>query len=105
MSIPAIGAHPVPAVPTFDTSTVGRGGSTKPNADGSFANVIQGLLEKANAPQVEADQALHQLVTGETNNVHDVVMSVVKADMSFRFILEMRNRLTEAYQEIMRMQV
>ena len=56
-------------------------------------------------PQVQADAALRQLVMGETDSVHNVVMSAVQADMSFRFVLELRNRLTEAYQEIMRMQV
>ena len=63
------------------------------------------MVEKANQPHVDADAALKQLVMGETDNVHNVVMSVVQADVSFRFMLELRNRLTEAYQEIMRMQV
>ncbi len=77
----------------------------QPGGGASFDNVINGLLERANEPHVQADQAFEGLVTGETDNVHDVVMSVVKADLSFRFVLELRNRLTEAYQEIMRMQV
>lgn len=71
----------------------------------SFTDVIENLLAKANEPQLQADQAFQQLATGQSNNVHDVVMSAVKADLSFRLVLEMRNRLTEAYQEIMRMQV
>jgi flagellar hook-basal body complex protein FliE len=105
MSIPAIGTSLIPTAPALDSAKTSAGGFGKSQADGPFGTVIQGLLEKANAPHVEADQALQQLVTGQTENVHDVVMSVVKADMSFRFILELRNRLTDAYQEVMRMQV
>ncbi len=105
MGLPPIGAFSAtPIAPTgLPTSAAGASPKTKPDA--SFSNVIEGLLEKANTPQVQADQALQQLITGETDNVHDVVLSVVKADMSFRLALELRNRLTDAYQEIMRMQV
>lgn len=86
------------------TSSIGKaaqgGGSHE-----DFSSTIRSLLESANEPQLAADQALNQLATGQTDNVHEVVMSVVKADMSFRFVLELRNRLTDAYQELMRMQV
>ena len=83
-----------------NSKTPGRAESTE-----QFSDLIRGLLDKANAPHVEADAAVQQLMKGETDNVHSVVMSVVEADMSFRFMLELRNRLTEAYQEVMRMQV
>ena len=42
---------------------------------------------------------------GQTDNLHSVMLAVAKADLSFRTILEVRNRLTDAFQEIMRMQV
>ena len=71
----------------------------------SFGDHVNNLLESLNSKQLEADQSLANLVQGKTDNVHNVVLSVVKADMSFRMALELRNRLTEAYQEIMRMQV
>lgn len=78
---------------------------TEKSNDASFQNTIRGLLEKANKPHVDANAAFSELVTGKTDNLHNVVLSVAKADMSFRLLLELRNRLTEAYQEIMRMQV
>lgn len=71
----------------------------------SFRNVINDLLAKVNEPHVEANNTINQFITGETDNVHDVVLSMVKADMSFRLFLEMRNKVLEAYQEISRMQV
>jgi flagellar hook-basal body complex protein FliE len=75
------------------------------SVDTQFTEVMEALLERANEPHLQADQALRDLVAGKTGDVHDVVLSMVKADMSFRLVLELRNRLTEAYQEIMRMQV
>lgn len=73
--------------------------------ESSFAQAISGLLQEANAQQLQSDQSLQQLVTGETDNVHNVVLAVAKADLSFRLVLEIRNRLIDSYQEIMRMQV
>lgn len=63
------------------------------------------LLESANNQQIEADQAVQQLANGEAPSMHNVVLSAAKADLSFRLVLEMRNKLIESYQEIMRMQV
>jgi flagellar hook-basal body complex protein FliE len=70
-----------------------------------FGQVIDQLLGDANGQQVQADQAVRELALGQSDNVHDVLLAVAKADLSFRMILEVRNRLTEAYQEIMRMQI
>ncbi len=69
----------------------------------SFAKTIANVIGDVNLNQQQADAALEGLATGKIDNVHDVVLAVAKADLSFRFLLEVRNRLTEAYQEISRM--
>lgn len=82
--------------------------ATLPSADGKgsgFAEVFANLLSDVNQSQASADTSLQQLVKGETDNVHDVVLSMAKADLAFRFVLEVRNRLVDSYQEIVRMQV
>ncbi len=87
---------------------VGEGiGQLSPARSGEapFAKAMQQFLGDANAQQLRADAAVQQLAMGQTNNLHDVMLAVAKADLSFRLILEVRNRLTEAYQEVMRMQV
>ncbi len=76
----------------------------KSNPADSFANTIAKVIGDVNQDQQQADAALQGFVTGKIDNVHDVVLSVAKADLSFRFLLEVRNRLTEAYQELSRMQ-
>jgi flagellar hook-basal body complex protein FliE len=86
---------PLVAQPPADATTAPSG----------FAAVLNGLLagnERANAA---ADAAIRDLATGEAQDLHTVTMAVAQADLSFRLILEMRNRLTEAYQEVSRMQV
>jgi flagellar hook-basal body complex protein FliE len=79
--------------------------SVRPTEKPPFVDVVEKLLGEANAGQLQADQAMRELATGHADNLHDVMLAVAKADLTFRMILEVRNRLTEAYQEVMRMQV
>ncbi len=76
-----------------------------PPAKEPFTKLIEQLLSQANGGQLQADQAVRDLVLGRTDEMHNVMLAVAKADLSFRMILELRNRVAEAYQEIMRMQV
>ena len=70
-----------------------------------FVQMISELIGEVNASQLSADQSINDLVAGRTDNVHDVVLSLAKADLSFRMVLEIRNRLIESYQEVLRMQI
>jgi flagellar hook-basal body complex protein FliE len=79
--------------------------SVRPTEKPPFLDVVEKLLSEANAGQFQADQAMREFTTGHADNLHDVMLAVAKADLTFRMILEVRNRLTEAYQEVMRMQV
>jgi len=73
-------------------------------ADG-FGRVLQGLLAENGAAQVTADEAVRAVATGEAQDLHTVSLAVAKADLSFRLILELRNRLADAVSEVTRMQV
>jgi flagellar hook-basal body complex protein FliE len=70
-----------------------------------FAAVIDSVLGGANASRAASEAAIHDLATGRTDNLHDVMLQVAQADLSFRLVLEIRNRLTDAYQEVMKMQI
>jgi flagellar hook-basal body complex protein FliE len=76
-----------------------------PGPDGPFARAIDQFLRDAHAKQATADQAIMDLATGKTENIHEVMLAVTKADLTFRTFLQIRNRVTEAYQEITRMAV
>jgi flagellar hook-basal body complex protein FliE len=72
---------------------------------GGFARLLTQFLQDAGTQQAHAEQAVNNLVAGRADNAHNVMLSMAKADLSFHLVLEIRNRLSDAYQEIMRMQV
>lgn len=72
---------------------------------GGFAAVLNGVLAQNTQANAAADAAVADLATGAAQDLHTVSLAVAQADVSFRLILELRNRLTEAFQEVTRMQV
>jgi len=73
-------------------------------ADG-FGRVLNGLLAQNTTAQASADDAVRAVATGEAQDLHTVSLAVAKADLSFRLILELRNRLADVVSEVTRMQV
>jgi flagellar hook-basal body complex protein FliE len=73
-------------------------------SEGSNRNVFIDLMAQANQDQIRSDQAIEGLVSGETQDVQQVVMEVVKAEMSFQMFMEVRNQIVDSYNELMRMQ-
>lgn len=76
-----------------------------PRPSGSFAALLQHSLERVNGLQHEADAAARAFALGQAPSVHDTVIAMEKADLSLRLTTKVRNKVVEAYQEIMRMQV
>lgn len=82
-----------------------RGPVAAPTDAGGFARALNGLLGGASAQNAKANEAVSLLAQGKTDNLHSIALEAARADLSFRLVLEIRNRLIEAYQEVMRMQV
>ncbi len=76
-----------------------------PGQGGSFATLLQQSLERVNGLQHEADAAARAFALGQAPSVHDTMIAMEKADLSLRLTTKVRNKVVEAYQEIMRMQV
>ena len=93
---------PNAALPSAGTAAKSIGQSNQPSP---FARVLADSLNNVSELQSVADEKVQQLATGEIDNVQDVVMAMAEADLSFRLVLEIRNKLVESYQEIMRLQV
>ena len=74
------------------------------SAEGSFGSLVKSFVEQTNADQINSDNAVKDLVTGKADNVQDVVMAVANAEMSFQLFMEIRNKLIDSYNELMRMQ-
>ena len=71
----------------------------------SFGKALTDALKDVNQLQLEADQAIRNLEVGKTGSLHEAMIALEKADISFRAMMQVRNKILEAYQEIMRMQV
>ncbi|MDB5311713.1 MAG: flagellar hook-basal body complex protein FliE [Gemmataceae bacterium] len=74
-------------------------------AGGGFAGVLNQMLARNTQANEAANAAIQDLATGQAQDLHTVTMAVAQADTSFRLILELRNRLADAFQEVTRMQV
>ncbi len=70
-----------------------------------FADMVKGLIKETDQQQIQAQDGVRQLITGEADSIHDVVLTTSRADLAFRLMMEIRNRLIASYQEVMRMQV
>lgn len=70
-----------------------------------FSDMVEDYVSEVNSLQDEADQALNDIATGKTDNVHRFAIKVSEADLSFRLMVEIRNKLVDAYNEIMKMSV
>ncbi len=73
--------------------------------DQSFANQLQNAIKEVDNLQAGRDQMVEGMVSGEVSEVHDVMIAAKEAQLAFELLLEVRNKLLEGYQEIMRMQV
>ena len=70
-----------------------------------FGKTIMNSLEQLNKQQSEADASIVDLLSGKQQDVNTVVANVARADMSFKLLVGVRNKLVEAYKETMRMQI
>ena len=79
--------------------------TTNKTEAGGFSDMLKNVIADTNKEQIEADRAVEELNTGKAKNIHEVMISMEKADISMRILVQMRNKIVEAYQEIMRMSV
>ncbi|MGO8674461.1 MAG: flagellar hook-basal body complex protein FliE [Limisphaerales bacterium] len=71
----------------------------------SFAGLLGQMVEGVNAKQGIAAQALQDLQGGQTVSLHQAMIAAEEANVSFQLMVEVRNRLLDSYQELMRLQV
>ncbi|MYL62452.1 flagellar hook-basal body complex protein FliE [Bacillus hwajinpoensis] len=74
-------------------------------ATADFGQMLQNAINQVNDNQVASEQMTNKLVTGEVQDVHEVMLAAQKASLSLNLTVEVRNKVIESYQEIMRMQM
>ncbi len=97
-------ARPVKDVSGINTEISNAPSRINPDR-GSFGDTLQGMLHEVSNLQQQANTGSQRLMTGEVEDVHQVMVAVEKASTSFMLMMEIRNKLVEAYREVMRMQV
>ena len=75
------------------------------HAGPSFMDTLQSALGQVNELQTKADHAVLDFSSGKDTNLHDVMIAMEKADVSLRTLGQVRNKMVEAYQDILKMQV
>jgi flagellar hook-basal body complex protein FliE len=82
---------------------------SKPGAPGAagatFGDVLKDAISTTDSLQKESNVEIQKLMSGESQDLHSTLIAVQKADLSFQMMMQVRNKLVQAYQEVMRMQV
>lgn len=73
--------------------------------EGSFAGLLKEALAETSQLQREADGLAEQVARGHSGDLAATLIALEKAHISFQLMVQVRNKMVEAYQEIMRMQV
>lgn len=93
--------NPISGLPA--TVVPSQGQTTGPRQWG-FAETLRGAIDQAEQLQGEADAKVSGLLEGNGMDVHSAMIAVEKADLSFQLMMQVRNKIVAAYQEIERMQ-
>lgn len=91
--------------PIVDVASTGSTGSTGTTSGPGFLDSLKSAIGNVNDAQKEAGRAIDALMTGETQDIHRTMVALQQADVSFQLMMQVRNKLVTAYEEIQRMQI
>ncbi|MBL9137205.1 MAG: flagellar hook-basal body complex protein FliE [Verrucomicrobiales bacterium] len=102
-------AGPPKPITAVEVEQLRPGGSATAGTTGvqapSFDHMLGNMVQEVNAKQLQAGEAVRGLLGGENVPLHRVMIAAEEASVSFQLMVEVRNKLLESYQELMRMQV
>jgi len=74
-------------------------------AGSDFSKMMKSTINQVVAAESQSAKAIEGLQSGEAKNLHEVMISVEKADISLKMLVQFRNKALQAYEEVMRMQI
>jgi flagellar hook-basal body complex protein FliE len=98
------GENITPSLPVMPAEQPGALAPAQPSGD-SFSTMLGKMVTEVNAKQISAADAVNHLQTGNNVSLHQAVIAMEEANVSFQLMVEVRNKLLDSYQELMRMQV
>jgi flagellar hook-basal body complex protein FliE len=90
-------------VPGLQPEKNGSGAGPANPAEGNFSEIFSRMIDSVNSLQLDAGKAQELLATGDAADLHQVMIAAEKAGIATDLLLEIRNRLVESYQTLMRM--
>lgn len=81
------------------------GGNKSTGAGQNFSDILRDSVQKVNEYQTQADTAIKELVAGRSKNIHETMLAIERADSALKLAMSVRNKILDAYKEVMRMQV
>ena len=91
--------------PIVDVASTGSTGTTGTTSGSGFLDSLKSAIGNVNDAQKEAGRAVDALMTGDTQDIHRTMVALQQADVSFQLMMQVRNKLVTAYEEIQRMQI
>jgi flagellar hook-basal body complex protein FliE len=98
MSNPIQGFPPVDIGPGASGGIAGRPGAA--TGDSDFMNTLRSAMDQVGQLQSEADGKVAQLLTGNGQDVHSAMIAVEKAGLAFQMMVQVRNKIVQAYTQI-----
>jgi flagellar hook-basal body complex protein FliE len=98
------GENITPSLPVTPGERPGALAPAQPSGD-AFSTMLGRMVGEVNAKQINASDAVNQLQSGSNASLHQAVIAMEEANVSFQLMVEVRNKLLDSYQELMRMQV
>lgn len=118
LAYPALRAEPLPGpaasaatkpIPFTELEKLSPGilpaGQVSSPAPAGFENALGALVKEVSGKQAAAGQAVQGLLSGQNVSLHQTMITMEEASVSFQLMVEVRNRMLESYQELMRMQI
>ena len=90
---------------TPDNKLLALSGPPGGEKSGAFASMLTDMISSTNDQITSAEAQSKAMLAGENKNIHEVMIALEKANISFRFLTQVRNKAVEAYQEVFRMQL
>lgn len=90
---------------TINGGSAPLGSSSVADTQKSFADTLKEAVGSVNELQKASDKASQDLATGRTDNIGEVMIAAEKADIALKLMVQVRNKIIDAYQEVMKMQV
>jgi flagellar hook-basal body complex protein FliE len=96
---------PAPDLAALNSDSPPQAASAGGASGGSFQNLLGSFVGEVNDKQVAAGDAITGLLSGKNVTLHQAMISMEEASVSFQMMVEVRNKLLDSYQELMRMQI